>query len=298
MENRKRTRTKNYEITKKIKISKRNIVDLNEDVLFMFFDKLNHNDLKRLSSVSRYFNQKIKYYMKFNRNFVNTDYLFWFNKNFCYFGKDKDLKNKKEGNILKRFLNKFVYEFNISYCINDYKLNIIKNRLIKCDCEACNKKILFYNSERFMKSLRFISLFHYFNSFKFNKFTNDIVINQFSEKVSKIIKLDILKSKKILLLFLTTRGIKYIYNCQYYSVRTYSINIKQWKILQEAYYIFVNIYNYTTCLLSDKEYYEINKLISSYFLKDECVRYLFTFMDCFNSIHNKKKVTFVNDMLY
>ena len=100
------------------------------------------------------------------------------------------------------------------------------------------------------------------------------------------------------MLFLTTRGIKYIYNCQYYSVRTYSINIKQWKILQEAYHIFVNIYNYTICLLSDKEYYEINKLISSYFLKDECVRYLFTFMNCFNSIHNKIKGTFINDMLY
>ena len=263
----------------------------------MFFENMNHYDLKRLSLVSKYFNEKIKNYMKYNKKFEDKNYLYWFNKNFCYYSKEKDLINKKEGETFKKFFDSFVYSFNICYNINFNRTTILKKKLIKCSCDLCYKKLSNIQNHNFPKILKFNSLFHYMNSYKFDRLSKDKIISKFAINISKIINLNLLKSKKILLLFLLTRGIKNLYNSKYYSVRNYCINIKMWKRLQHIYYIFINTYNYVISLISNEDCNQINKIISTYFVKDECIRYLFIFIDGFISINKKRKSSFIDQFI-
>lgn len=102
---------------------------------------------------------------------------------------------------------------------------------------------------------------------------------------------------KILLIFIITKGIKYIYNAYYQTRQSYSINIRVWSKLDELYHIFSQINSYLLHRLFEKKIF-VENIINSYFTKDECVQLLFKFMTNYISIYSKKSIPFINEFIY
>ena len=281
--------------------SKINFIDIfsNYDIVSHIFDFLDINDMMRLKLVSIRFKKDTEYYISYNKKCIpklEKQYLFWFNKNLIYTKEEKLLKKKKEGRVLKAFFKKYLDEYKFTNFIKKFNLNRKKEQLFKCDCSSCVSKLHYLNSQHFQTRIDFCSLFYYDKSYKFINIFKDRILCIYANKLGKIISLDENKSLKILIMFLITRGIRYIYNAPYKSQREYCVNIKKWNTVERLYYILAEINNLTIKLLKDK-FLPVEKIINSYFTTDECVNLLFRYMYNFISIHNKHKKSFINNFI-
>ena len=281
-------------------MSKTNIVIFsNYDVFSNILNFLDINDLKRLKLVSKSFINDIKYYIKYNKNFIpklEKQYLFWFNNNFKYKENELNLKNKKEGENFKTFIKMFIREYNVVLKKHKRKIELCKMKLLHCKCEKCNKKLSYLDTDDFDIKLKFNSFFHYKESYKFIKMFENKILLDYSDKISDIIRILPFKSYKLLLIILLTTGIKHIYNAKYQSLNVYSIHIKKWVSLEELYYNLIVVDIHISKLL-DTHNDNVRSIIHTYFTKDECVRLLFQYMSDYLSINKKRKITCVDNFI-
>lgn len=271
----------------------------NYDVISYIFTFLDANDLKRLCLVSRTFNSDITYYRTSNKNYkhqITKLYIPWFNNHFKY--TKIEIKKKKEGNILKNFIKMFLREYKVAYDRNKRRLSLYKEKLSICDCEKCTRKLSYVDNEFYSIKLLFNTLFYYDSSYKFIKLFNSETLLNYADSISDIIKILPLKTYKLLLVILMTKGIRYIYNAKYESCKSYCIHIIQWSFLEEFYHILVEIDNHITKLFDKHNYNtQVRKLINNYFTNDECVGLLFQYMSNFCSINKKRKKSFIDEFI-
>lgn len=281
-------------------MSKTNIVIFtNYDLFSNISNFLDINDMRRLKLVSKCLKNDIEYYIKYNKNCIpklEKQYLFWFNKNLIYTKEEKVLKKKKEGNILKKFFKTYIDEYKFTNVIKTHILKTNNQILFQCNCFDCVSKLHYLNSQEIEITIGYSYLFYYDKSYKFINIFKDRILCIYATKLGKILLLDENKSLKILIIFIITRGIRYIYNAPYKSQREYCVNIKKWNTVERLYYILTEINNLTIKLLKNKNE-DVQKIIDSYFTKDECVNLLFKYMYKFISIHNKHKKSFIDTFI-